>query len=108
MTWFVQRATGCISKYQVGEDGKTSYEQLKGKPISRPAVEFGEKIHFKHSAKCQKEHKLDAKQNERHFLVFYCRNQGGCSEGGDNKKSWSTSPMGCRRARHNLWTSLET
>ena len=68
MTWFVQLAAGCISKYLVGEDGKTSYEQLKGKPISRLAVEFGEKIHFKQSAKGQKEHKLHAKKNERHFL----------------------------------------
>ena len=73
MTWLVQHAADCISKYQVGEDGKTGYERLKGKPFSRPSVEFGEKVHFKKSAKGQKEHKLDMKWNEGHFLGFHWR-----------------------------------
>ena len=42
MTWLVQHAADCISKYQVGEDGKTGYERSKGEPCSRSAVEFGE------------------------------------------------------------------
>ena len=71
MTWLVQHAAGCISKYQVGEDGKTGYERLKGKPFSRPAVEFGEKVHFKNSAQGQKERKLDMQWHDGHFLGFH-------------------------------------
>ena len=41
MTWLVQHAAEGISKCQVGEDGKTEYERLTGKPFSRPAVELG-------------------------------------------------------------------
>ena len=73
MTWLVQHAADCILKYQVGEDGKTDHERLKGKLFSRPAVEFGEKVHFKKGAKGQKEHKLDMKWNEGHFLCFHWR-----------------------------------
>ena len=73
MTWFVQHAADCLSKYQVGEDGKTAYERLTGKRFSRAAVEFGEKIHFKKSTKGNKENKLDGKRNEGYFLGFHWR-----------------------------------
>ena len=73
MTWLVQHAADCISKYQVSEDGKTAYERLKGKPFSRAVVEFGEKIHYKKSGKGQKEHKIESKWNEGYFLGFYWR-----------------------------------
>merc|ERR1712240_2189 len=46
-TWLVQHAADCLSEYQVGEDGKTAHERLKWKPFTRPAVEFGEKVHYK-------------------------------------------------------------
>ena len=59
LTWLIQHAADCLSKYQVGEDGKTAYERLKGKKFSRPAVEFGEKVHYKKSNKGQKDNKLD-------------------------------------------------
>merc|ERR1712240_171121 len=73
MTWLVQHAADCLSKYQVGEDGKTAYERWKGKPFNRPAVEFGEKIHYRKSAKGPKENKLDAKWDEGYFLGFNWR-----------------------------------
>ena len=60
MTWLIQHAADCLSKYQVGEDGKTAYERLKGKKFSRAVVEFGEKVHFKKSAKGQSDNKLVA------------------------------------------------
>ena len=72
-TWLIQHAADCLNKYQMGEDGKTAYERLKGKPFQRPAVEFGEKVHFKKSLKGQKENKLDEKWDEGYFLGFYWR-----------------------------------
>ena len=44
MSWLVQHAAGCISKYQVEEDDKTGYERCKWKPFSIPAMAFGEKV----------------------------------------------------------------
>ena len=62
-----------MSKYQIGEDGKTAYERLKGKPFSRAAVEFGEKIHYRKSTKGPKENKLDSKWDEGFFMGFNWR-----------------------------------
>ena len=62
-----------MSKYQIGDDGKTAYERLKGKPFTRPAVEFGEKVHYRKSAKGQKENKLDSKWDEGYFMGYYWR-----------------------------------
>ena len=71
LTWLVQHAADCLSKYQVGEDGKTAYERLKGKKFSRAVVEFGEKIHYKKNSKGHKDNKLDVKWGEGYFLGFY-------------------------------------
>ena len=71
LTWLVQHAADCLSKYQVGEDGKTAYERLKGKKFSRPLVEFGEKVHYKKNTKGHKDNKLDIKWGEGYFLGFY-------------------------------------
>ena len=84
ITWLVQHAADCLSKYQVGEDGKTAYERLKGKAFSRPSVEFGEKVHYKTSTKGPCEHKLDAGWGEGYFLGCYWRTSEaivGTSEG---------------------------
>ena len=71
LTWLVQHAADCLSKYQIGEDGKTAYERLKGKKFSRAVVEFGEKVHYKKNAKGHKDNKLDSKWGEGFFLGFY-------------------------------------
>ena len=71
LTWLVQHAADCLSKYQIGEDGKTAYERLKGKKFSRAVLEFGEKIHYRKNPKCHKDNKLDGKWGEGFFLGFY-------------------------------------
>ena len=42
--WIVEYAATIINKGQVGADGKTAYERLKGKPAHLSGLEFGEKI----------------------------------------------------------------
>ena len=71
LTWLVQHAADCLSKHQIGEDGKTAYERLKGKKFSRAVVEFGEKIHYRKNPKGHKDNKLDGKWGEGYFLGFY-------------------------------------
>ena len=71
LTWLVQHAADCLSKYQQGEDGKTAYERLKGKKFSRAVVEFGEKVHYRKHTKGHKDNKLESKWAEGYFLGFY-------------------------------------
>ena len=47
LTWLASHAADCLTKFEVGKDGKTSYERLRGKKFKQPMVEFGEQIFFK-------------------------------------------------------------
>ena len=38
----MEHAAVLLNIGQVGQDGKTSYERLKGKPASLPGMQFGE------------------------------------------------------------------
>ena len=112
-TWLVQHAADCLSKYQVGEDGKTAYERLKGTPFTRPAVEFGEKVHYKKNSKGHKENKLDMKWDEGYFCGFSWRTSEAIVgtndkvfKGRNNTTSWSTSTLGCRRTGRNTWGAM--
>ncbi len=44
MTWIVRHAAAMITRFQVGTDGKTPYERMKGKRTKRPLAAIGEKI----------------------------------------------------------------
>ena len=46
ISWMVEHAAYLISHYQVGRDGRTPYERLKGKKTSRELCEFGESIRY--------------------------------------------------------------
>ena len=47
MAWLIEHAADVLSKFQVGEDGKTGYERLKGKKYDKELAEFGEKVHYR-------------------------------------------------------------
>ena len=42
LAWLVSHAAWTINRRQVGEDGKTNYERLKGKRFKRQEYEFGQ------------------------------------------------------------------
>ena len=44
MPWLVEYATYLLSRFEVGQDGKTAYERLKGKQARTLGVDFGEAI----------------------------------------------------------------
>ena len=68
-SWLVEHAADLLSKYQVGEDGRTGYERLKGKPCNHELVEFGEKVHYKFNKKIRpKDDKLEINWGEGFFL----------------------------------------
>ena len=68
LAWLIEHAADVISKYQVGDDGKTAYERLKGKKFDKEIVEFGEKVHYWYEKKGGKENKLEVKWGEGFFL----------------------------------------
>ena len=40
-TWLIEYASWIINRAEVGHDGKTPYERIKGKVARLPGVEFG-------------------------------------------------------------------
>ena len=67
--WLVEHASDLLNKYQLGEDGRTAYQRLRGKVWSRDVVEFGEKVHDRMNLKnLPREQKLEPRWEEGFFL----------------------------------------
>ena len=49
LAWAVEYASFLLNRFEVGHDGKTAYERLKGKRATTLAIEFGEKVLWKAS-----------------------------------------------------------
>ena len=47
MPWMVEYAGHLINRFEVGKDGKTSYERCKGKRAKTLGVVFGEAVHWR-------------------------------------------------------------
>ena len=45
--WMIEYAAYLLNRFEVGHDGKTAYERLKGKRARSFGVEFGEAVHWK-------------------------------------------------------------
>ena len=75
ITWMVEFAAVLVNRYEVGRDGKTPYERLKGKNSKVLGLEFGEKLHFRRSRAGGKLAKLDMAWSDGVFLGF--RSQSG-------------------------------
>jgi hypothetical protein len=73
--WLVEHCADLISKYQVGDDGKTAYERWKGNYFTLEEIEFGEKIHYRlnNTKASQKQHKLEIRFVERFYLGRWWR-----------------------------------
>ena len=61
MPWMIEYAGVLLNRYNVGADGKTGYERLKGKVASLPGLEFGERVHWRSNAPAKdRKNKLDS------------------------------------------------
>jgi hypothetical protein len=45
-TWMVRHAAASMNRYQVGEDGKTAHERMRGRRFRRDVTEFGESVMY--------------------------------------------------------------
>ena len=51
MTWLVEHAVDMMNKFQVGSDGRTPYERIRGKKYQGEVVEFGRRVFHMHPGK---------------------------------------------------------
>ena len=69
LPWIVEYAATIVNKGQVGSDGKTAYERLKGKPAHLSGLEFGERILWKSSVPARgRRNKMDSDWKHGVFL----------------------------------------
>ena len=47
LAWIPRHACFLLRMYRVGDDGRTPYERLRGRRWRRPAVGFGERVHYR-------------------------------------------------------------
>ena len=46
LSWMPRHSAASVTRYQVGKDGKTAYERLKGRKFKKDVAEFGETVWF--------------------------------------------------------------
>ena len=45
--WIMEHAGFLLNRFEVGHDGKTAYERLKGRKSKVLGIEFGEAVHWR-------------------------------------------------------------
>ena len=67
--WLIEYAAVLINWGQVGADGKTAYERLKGKKASLPGLQFGERVLWKTNVVPKdRKHKMDSNWQDGVYL----------------------------------------
>ena len=80
-SWLIEHAGDTLTKYHVGQDGRTAYERLKGKKFSRETCELGERIWYRLGKPSA--HKLEPRWCEGVFLGW-CWRPGAAKVGTDS------------------------
>ena len=60
IAWMVEYSSVLLNRYEVGRDGKTAYERLRGRKSKMLGVEFGELVHFRRTPLGDRKDKLDS------------------------------------------------
>ena len=68
LAWLVEFAGTVVNRYEVGRDGKTPYERLRGKQSRLIGLEFGEKVNFRRTG--TRMAKFDSLWSDGVFLGF--------------------------------------
>ena len=68
--WLVKLAADLINRFQVGEDGKTSFQRWKTKKFNEELPEFGEKVMFK-APDTKGKDKANVRWREGHYLGVF-------------------------------------
>ena len=68
MQWITRWAAMLVSRFMVGEDGKTGYERRRGRPCNIPVVRCGEKVLYRELKKDHAPGKLEVRMHEGIWL----------------------------------------
>ncbi len=108
VAWLVEFAAVLVNRYEVGHDGKTPYERLRGRSSKLLGLEFGEMVNFRRTRLSGKLAKLECLQEHRIFLGY--RSTSGEVIVGTGRASSEPGPSrGNRRStggRRRTWTWL--
>ena len=74
LLWLSRHATFCLSRFKIGDDGKTPYTRLTGRKWKRPMVQFGERVWFRPLAAYRKGGDLETKVLEGLYVGTHGRN----------------------------------
>ena len=96
LAWLVEFAAVLINRFEVGHDGKTPYERLRGKSSKLLGLEFGERLHFR---RCRA---ADVNWQDGVFLVYW--SLSGEVVVGTGEGVLRTRTV-CRRLEEQRWTS---
>ena len=67
--WVVEYAAVLLHRGQVGQDGKTSYERLKGKPANLPGLQSGKRLLWRTNAPSRdRRNRMDTYTNLEGYL----------------------------------------
>ena len=70
LAWLVEFAATLINRYEVGRDGRTPHERLRGKASRLVGLEFGEKVNFRRAPVGSRMAKLDSLWSDGVFLGY--------------------------------------
>ena len=70
LAWLVDFAGTAVNRYEVGRDGKTPFERLRGKQLILIGVKFGENVNFRRTAVGVRMAKLDSLWSDGVFLGY--------------------------------------
>ena len=67
--WLVEYAAVLLNRGQVGQDGKTAYERLKGETASLPGMQFGERLLWRTNIPARdRRNRMDTQTSEGVYL----------------------------------------
>ena len=94
MSWLVEFVAVLVNRYEVGHDGKTPWERLRGKQSRLLGLEFGELLLFRRHRAAGKQAKLDVCWEDGVFLGRdHRRDSEGCDANEDSQKEASRRKM---------------
>ena len=74
LLWLSRHATFCLSRFKIGDDGRTPYTRLTGRKWKRPMVQFGERVWFRPLEAYRKGGDLETKVMEGLYVGTHGRN----------------------------------
>ena len=74
LAWIARHAAFLLTRFRIGEDGKSAYERTLGRPWRRPTIVFGEQVMFKPVGAKHKRGGLEARVSMGRYIGTASRN----------------------------------